>query len=96
MTIAATLNAAADLLESGGWCQGESETIEGKHCAGGAIEVNEDPGTFGQPAYEFFRKHLNDKYSYQFDSIPDWNDRSGREVEEIIAELREAATKAAG
>lgn len=96
----ADLLSAADLLESGGWCQ-NTGTIGTKHCAGHAIlevtgSLNRSSVTkFGPEAsqranraYAALAAHLELPSAFY---VSQWNDAAGRTVEEVLSALRGTA-----
>jgi len=88
MTVAETLNAAADYLEQHGWCQGQMFGPDDSVCAVGAIaEV-----TRADTDYDHYSEALEVAMSYVGGGpVSQWNDAPGRTKEDVIAMLRAAA-----
>jgi len=85
------LMAAADIIESFGWCQGGFGDLErGPVCTLGAllIAANVNPLNYknhpSAKSMERLRKHLKVK------NIAEWNDAVGRTKAEVLTALRSA------
>lgn len=74
--------AAAQILEKRGWCQGEYQDSFGRCCLQGALlKARKDRGLFRTPIPFYEPKAVL------------WNDTPGRTKEEVIALLRSDATE---
>lgn len=91
------LNAAADLIERDGWCQGAFRR-NGKHCLLGAIA--ETVAGDARSGFNHILAHNDDAReavrvflaTVQCDlGVPHWNDKPGRTQTEVVAALRKAA-----
>lgn len=79
---------AANILESDGWCQRRVHSVDGRHCAVGAMfrAVKHD-----QLGWDHRNAIFHLRVSLSVDNIAKWNDRRGRTKEEVIAAFRNAA-----
>lgn len=89
-TAADVLNAAADLIEENGWCQGWSEDSLGRHCTLGAVAAvgKPEPAEVITNAVEHLRRATG------VVGVASWNDEDGRTKEEVVETLRKAAALA--
>lgn len=85
------LGDAADLLETGGWCQNLFAADDGSHCLAGAISKAWGLGRFATvPRLGFLAEEAVEDY-LGIQSIVGWNDADGRTKEEVVTALRGAA-----
>lgn len=88
MTPADVLDAAADLLESDGWIQGEEQTEHGR-CVVGALV-----GSVGEEASLRTFCAAHDLLAVRVGPVPLWNDEPERTADEVIETLRKVAAEA--
>lgn len=98
--IAVDLRMAADVLERDGWTQGAFHSLDGCHCAAGALElavglrVNDEAHDERYiDAVRWLGNHVDVRPTSL--AVFAWNDTPGRTADEVIAALRAAADKAA-
>jgi hypothetical protein len=96
--VAADLRAAADVLERGGWAQGDYVTDDGCRCAIGALVVvcggsaGESTVPFDDlPRLRTLMGAVERQTGIPRWDIDAWNDEPGRTAAEVIATLRAAA-----
>ncbi len=77
------LDAAANLLEQEGWCQGRIQTRDGKRCAFAAI--------YSVPAEPWLRPVACEALHSITGAIDTWNDTFGQTAENVIATFRTVA-----
>lgn len=85
----AVLREAANILETGGWIQGDFANEEGAHCALGALmeahrRVSAPDEDYIQASFAL-RGHVGEP------RLAGWNDREGQTAEAVIAAFRETA-----
>lgn len=86
VTPADVLDAAADLLDRDGWCQGYDKDDDGRYCARGATKAAASSDTLvGAGARIALTQRLPTH------NIPAWNDTPGRTQEEVTSTLRRVA-----
>jgi hypothetical protein len=85
--VADRLRAAADLLATNGWIQGQPSDEHDRYCMVGAVNVVTDDADVYQDAIRVIHEHLDNW------GIAQWNDQPERTAEEVIAVLRETAAE---
>lgn len=104
MTVEKTLELAADILDTTGWCQNRGYH-DGKRCVSSAIGAAAIELTSGERwadfqgmAYTVMLHTVRDAHKAVYrvtgDELAAWNDTPGRTVEEVVATLRKAAARA--
>jgi hypothetical protein len=81
------LLAAANYLESHGWCQHRLYSQDNMACAVGAIRMV----TKGEGKENLARMRLARVAGCQWQTIPKWNDQKGRTAKQVIDAFRKAA-----
>lgn len=94
MTTVTILKTAREHIQKYGWTQGEYGRLTGPCCIAGSVFVTHPTMSLNlNKPFVFLQKAIG------ADSIPAWNDTSGRTVEEVLAvfdraiALAEAETK---
>jgi hypothetical protein len=90
--VADRLRAAADLLATNGWIQGQPSDEHDRYCMAGALYAVTDAEGVYLAASQAVREHLNDLDATSW-GLVSWNDRAGRTAEQVIAVLRETAAE---
>ena len=96
MKLAKILNEAADVLAERGWCKGVYYSSDGKYCALGAIMSVCDKHGIGHNTEFEAKKVLCEQINPEnklitSTSISDWNDKTAKNVDEVIDMLHKAA-----
>lgn len=85
---------AANYIDTHGWIQGDYKDLTGAVCTLGAMKaVAGDIGDLVEPvvsAHRAVSKHLGFAGGLH---VADWNDETGRTVDEVVQVLRDVATK---
>jgi hypothetical protein len=97
--VAQDLRAAADVLRRDGWTQKCFHDETGAHCMVGAVDVAIDPewekaGDWDAEQSERWAKARRVLMAVVGDQLTEFNDKSGRTADEVIAALEAAADAA--